>query len=115
MKKIIGSVVLGAALLSSGVASAGGGRGVITEVMFLGNFAAVTITNASAGPSCHTGGAGQYAIDITTSSGKAMLSAIEGAQIAGRSVGIGGSSSPTGCFTMQPGLAVQQLSIITVY
>jgi hypothetical protein len=114
-KRVLSSIIAAFMLLGAGAASAqGGATGVITGVMLLGTqYAAVTVTNpVGTAPTCHNGAAGQYAFDISTALGKAMLSAIEGAQIAGRTVGVGGG---TGCLTVQSGTSIQTLNIITVF
>lgn len=113
--KLIRSIALAATLLTAGIASAAGGAtGVITGVAILGTqYAMVTVTNpVGTAPACHNGANGQYAFDISTAKGKAYLSAIEGAQIAGRTVGVGGGNS---CLTVQSGTVVQTLDIITVF
>jgi len=112
-KKIVSAVVLGATLLTATLASAGGATGVINSVTIVNSYGVVTVTNPTgSAPACHNQGNGQYAFDISTAKGKAYLSAIEGAQLAGKTVGVGGG---TACLTIQTGQAVQTLDIITVF
>jgi hypothetical protein len=110
-KNVLGAIIL-ATMLAAGVASAGGANGVITSLIVHGTqYASVTITNpAGTAPACHNGAAGQFSLDIATTKGKGMLSALEGAQISGRTVGVG---SGTTCLPVG-GANVQTADIIEV-
>lgn len=111
-KKVLGSLIL-STLLTAGIASAQGANGVVTSIQVLGTqYATFVITNpAGSAPACHNGVAGQFSMDISTAKGKAMLSALEGAEIAGRTVGVGGLTT---CLTVATGSTVQTADIIEV-
>jgi hypothetical protein len=63
------------------------------------NYAIVAVTNATGAappnnpPTNPCAPIGNYSIDITTAQGKAILSVLEGAQLGGKKVGIGGSAN----------------------
>jgi len=111
--KVIATLATGALLLLSSppAAKASGATGQIVSIAILGtNFAMVTVTNPT-GTSICTSPAGIFAFDISTAKGKALLSVLEGAQLAGKTVGIGGEA----CLTVQAGLTAETLGIVTVF
>jgi len=84
------------------------GNGTVVSISVANsNFATVSITNAtgSAPGACPTLGA--YGIDISTAQGKAMLSALDGAQLSGKRLGVGGSTTCTG--------GAETLGLLTVF
>jgi hypothetical protein len=89
-----------------------GATGQITSLAILGTtYGQVIITNPVGTSTC-TSPAGQYTFDISTNKGKAFLSLLEGAQLAGKTVGVGGDGT---CVTVQAGLTIENLSILTVF
>ena len=68
-------------------------------------FAIVNVSNATGSAPCGT--LGNYSFDVSTAQGKAILSTLEGAQLGGKRVGLGGSA------TCQAG--AEALGIITVF
>jgi hypothetical protein len=110
IKKLISALTL---LASTAViapfahASSVPGNGVVTAIGTSSSsvFATVTITNATGSVPCGT--LGTYSIDTSTAQGKAMLSTLEGAQLAGKRVGLGGTGTCVG--------GAEGLGIITVF
>ncbi len=112
-RKVIATVATGVLLLLSSppAAKASGATGQIVSIIIVGtNFALVTITNPTGTSTC-TSPAGQYAFDISTAKGKALLSVLEGAQLAGKTVGAGGEA----CLTIVAGTTAETLGILTVF
>jgi hypothetical protein len=98
--------------LTGRATASSGATGQITSLAILGvSYGQVVVTNPVGTSPC-TSPAGQYAFDITTNKGKALLSLLEGAQLAGKTVGIGGDGT---CLAVQQGLTIENLSIITVF
>jgi hypothetical protein len=112
VKNIVTFAVIARLFLSAPTAAnASGATGQIVSIIILGtNFAMVTITNPTGTSTC-TSPAGQYAFDISTAKGKALLSVIEGAQLAGKTVGAGGEA----CLTVLTGTTAEGLGILTVF
>jgi hypothetical protein len=83
------------------------GNGTVTAIGTTSSsvFATVSVTNATGSVPCGT--LGTYSIDTSTAQGKAMLSTLEGAQLAGKRVGLGGSGTCVG--------GAEGLAIITVF
>jgi hypothetical protein len=101
-------------------ARAAGGTGQITALTICNgvSYAMVGFTGLvdTSRPTCHSTlstYASSFAFDISTDKGKAMLSLLEGAQLAGKTVGYGDGSAT--CVTVQPGVSIETLSIVGVY
>jgi len=119
--KLLGvALVLSSFLSISKTAQAAGGNGTITNIQVNSalNNVIVTFTGVTGGrPSCHNAGsfyASSFSFDITEATGKAMLSLLEGAQLAGKVVGFGGIGV---CFYLDPPantIGVEALGIATI-
>jgi hypothetical protein len=107
-----------ATAFSPGVANAAptSATGPIKNVTIRGaNFAIVSILATPSGsrPSCHNGGFYDYAFDLSTTKGKALLSTAQAAMLAGKNTTITGSSSCTTVSTSGGG-TIETLSTLSV-
>jgi hypothetical protein len=110
--------VLGAicAFMVAGVsprgASASSTTDKIANIQITGtSFAKVYVTLAVGGrPSCHNGGTTEYAFDVSTNKGRALLSIAQAALLAGKYVSIIGGST---CTTIG-GQSIETLQTLTL-
>jgi hypothetical protein len=99
------------------VAHATGGNGkVVSLAVATGVNSAYGQFTGSTGtkPTCHTAAADSYGFDISTNKGKAMFSLLQGAMLAGKTVGFGGASTCT-IVGSEPYSVMETLDIVTVY
>jgi hypothetical protein len=95
------------------VAHASGGTGTVTQISIRNgtNFATVDFTGVVGSHPCGNAPASQFGFDISTAKGKALLSMLESAYLAGKTIGYGGSGA---CITVEGGLSAEVLSIATI-
>ena len=112
------ALIFGAvALIAAPASAAQGGTGTVTQLSVLsstsGTYGKVKISNYSGTPpGCHISNHdGEFAFDLQTDKGKALLSLLQGALLGGKTVGIGGASS---CFNVNGSETYQKLEVITV-
>lgn len=90
--------------------------GKVTSIAILGTQYATFQTTGASGsaPACQTAGqpAGLFALDISTTKGKALLEVVQSAQLAGKNVGLGGAGT---CLTVQTGLSIETVGILTIF
>src|ERR1044071_4687648 len=113
---IIAAIAFVSVFASSARAASGGTGKIISITIYNGtNFATVGFTNITGTrPSCHNASiSAEYAFDLSTNKGKALLSLAQSAQLAGKTVGFAGPSTNT-CTTVQAGLNIETLSIMNV-
>jgi hypothetical protein len=96
------------------VAYAAGGSGSILSLSIQNgtNFALVTFAGVLGGaPTCQNQPLGGFGFDVSTAKGKALLSLLESAYLAGKTIGYGGSGA---CLTVGPNVSVEAISIATM-
>jgi hypothetical protein len=108
----VGSLMVGTSLTPD-VARASSVTGVVKNVTIKGaNYAVVmTAIPPSGRPGCHNGGTYEYAFDISTSKGRALLSTAQAALLSGKTATIIGGSS---CTTVATGSAVETVQTISL-
>src|SRR6188768_62444 len=95
--------------LAASVAKASSVSGVIKNVTIRGtNYAVImTASTVSGRPSCHNGTIYDYAFDLSTTKGKALLSTAQAAMMSGKTVTITGGSGSTACTTVATGVSIE--------
>jgi hypothetical protein len=73
-------------------------------------YLSVAVSAVAGSNPCSGGTLGTYGIDLGTTAGRAQLSLLEGAQLAGKKIGIGGAPASVSCTGGQ-----ETLGIVTIF